>query len=82
MIQLLTRSTFLVSTQTIKLAPVLALGVNLLLPHLPRDPYSHRLAPRQKVLLLQLLPTTIVTFILIPRLLFPQPRSSLLILPK
>lgn len=77
MIQLLTRSTFLVSTQTIRLAPVLALGVNLLLPHLPRDPYS----PRQKVLLL-LLPTTIVTFILIPRFLLPLPHSSLLILPK
>jgi hypothetical protein len=82
MIQLLTRSTFLVSTQTIRLAPVLvlALGVNLLLPHLPRDPYS----PRQKVLLLLLLlpPTIIVTSVLIPRLLPPLPHSSLPILPK
>lgn len=42
----------------IKLVPVL--GVNLLLPHLPHDPYSLRLVPRQKVLLF-FTPTTATT---------------------
>jgi hypothetical protein len=42
------------------LVPVL--GVNLLLPHLPHDPYSHRLVPRQKVLLLVHPTTTTTTF--------------------